>query len=258
MVAGALAALRSGLESGMTYFSVLATFLVPPLLLLVLIVWREWRFGVEERNAQIMRHGLMAVVIHVVIAVIYTTPWDNYLVATRVWWYDSELVTGITLGWVPIEEYAFFVLQTLFTGLWTLVLFRFLGERLTRPVSANTRVRSWVTGMVFALWLVSTLVLLAGGESWRYLTLILSWALLPVLLQLAFGTDILLANWRLLTLAILIPTLYLWMVDALAISSGTWTIDPRQTTGLKVGVLPIEEMLFFLMADILIAFGITL
>ena len=29
------------------------------------------------------------------IAVVYTTHWDNYLVATRVWWYDPALVSGI-------------------------------------------------------------------------------------------------------------------------------------------------------------------
>ena len=61
---------------------------------------------------------------HVLIALIWTTPWDNYLVATRVWWYDPALVTGLTLGWVPIEEYTFFVVQTLMAGLWLLAWMR--------------------------------------------------------------------------------------------------------------------------------------
>ena len=51
------------------------------------------------------------------VAVLYTTPWDNYLVATGVWWYDPHLVAGLVLGWVPIEEYTFFILQTLAMGL---------------------------------------------------------------------------------------------------------------------------------------------
>ena len=54
---------------------------------------------------------------HVLLAVVYTTPWDNYLVATGVWYYDPQLVSGIVLGWVPIEEYTFFVLQTILTSL---------------------------------------------------------------------------------------------------------------------------------------------
>ena len=59
-----------------------------------------------------------------IIALLYTTPWDNYLVATGVWWYDPALVTGLTLGWVPIEEYTFFILQTLLAGLWLAFLAR--------------------------------------------------------------------------------------------------------------------------------------
>ena len=40
--------------------------------------------------------------------------------------------------------------------------------------------------------------------------------------------------------------------------SGTWTIDPGQTTGIKLGPLPLEEMVFFLMTNLLIGFGVTL
>jgi putative membrane protein len=112
--------------------------------------------------------------------------------------------------------------------------------------------------VVAVVWVISTLFLVLGPVSGTYLTLILSWVLLPVLIQIAFGADILLANWRLLLAAILPPTLYLWLVDAIAIAGGTWTINPAQTTGLKVGPLPLEEMVFFLMTNLIIAFGVTL
>jgi putative membrane protein len=48
------------------------------------------------------------------------------------------------------------------------------------------------------------------------------------------------------------------LVDAIAIQSGTWTIDPAQTTGIKLGPLPLEEMVFFLMTNLIVAFGVTL
>jgi lycopene cyclase domain-containing protein len=60
---------------------------------------------------------LLLLVVMVVIAVIYITPWDNYLVASGVWYYDPRLVLNIILGYLPIEKYLFFVLQTLLTGL---------------------------------------------------------------------------------------------------------------------------------------------
>jgi len=58
------------------------------------------------------------------IAVVYTTPWDNYLVATRVWYYDPRLVLNIPLGYVPLEEYLFFILQSFLTGLFALYLWQ--------------------------------------------------------------------------------------------------------------------------------------
>jgi lycopene cyclase domain-containing protein len=199
----------------------------------------------------------LIVLFHVLIALIYTTPWDNYLIANNVWWYDPNLVTGVTLGWVPIEEYTFFVVQTLLTGFWILALRRYV-FRVSMPVTPSPARRGWTVSLVIILWAASTLGLLFGPVSITYLTLILSWALVPVLLQVAFGADILLGKWRLLLAAIIAPTLYLWLVDAIAIQSGTWTIDPAQTTGIKLGPLPLEEMVFFLMTNLIVAFGVTL
>jgi lycopene cyclase domain-containing protein len=53
------------------------------------------------------------------------------------------------------------------------------------------------------------------------------------------------ARWRrlLLTLVPVVVVFTTW--DVLAIRAGHWAYDPRQTTGLRLGDLPIEELLFF-------------
>jgi lycopene cyclase domain-containing protein len=248
----------------MTYFGVLAVFILPPLLLLILFVprnlWRALRTGKPLSRQDLLPYA--AVLLHVVLAVVYTTPWDNYLVATGVWTYNPDLVTGVTLGYVPVEEYTFFVLQSMLTGLLTVAMMqralpsginRLPGEELDNPP------QRWVSSLgVGAVWIASTALLFSGWVPGTYLALILSWALLPLLLQLSFGADILWHYRRGVLVSILAPTLYLWVVDALAITSGTWTIDPMQTTGLALGSLPVEEMLFFLMTNVIIVCGITL
>jgi len=241
----------------MTYFGVLGIFVVLPTLVLVALVPRDvWRW-LLKREGRVNWEPYLVLLLHVVLALVYTTPWDNYLVANRVWWYDPELVTGITLGWVPLEEYVFFIVQTLLTGLWTLALIRSF-FRSAPAFTPSKEVRRLATLVAAVIWIISTLLLVLGPVSGTYLTLILSWALLPVLIQTTFGGDILLANWRLLLTAIVPPTLYLWLVDAIAIAGGTWTIDPAQTTGIKAGPLPLEEMVFFLMTNLIIVFGVTL
>lgn len=238
----------------MTYFGVLAQFLGPPLVLLALLTWYDNRRGKPFSGAR----ALMAVALHVVIAVVYTTPWDNYLVATNVWWYDEDLVTGITLGWVPIEEYTFFVVQAVFSGLLLLALLRYVFPRYN-PIRAIPRMRYWSFGVATAIWLGSVGLLFSGWDPGTYLALELSWGLLPMMVQLIFGADILWQRRRLVFTAIFLPTLYLSILDAVAIDSGTWTIDPEQSTGLLIaGVLPVEELIFFTITNVLLVFGMTL
>ncbi len=254
----------------MTYFGILAIFLLPVLSLLLIIVPRDlWRW-IMTRQGQVDWRPYLVISAHILMALVYTTPWDNYLVATNVWWYNPRMVTNLRIGYVPIEEYTFFIVQTLLTCLWTLALMRFLFHRTVRIVPLEPdpqreseqirriRLRGWAVASIVVVWLISTGVLLAGWKPGTYLTLIISWGFFPIFIQILFGADILWAKRRLLGAAILPPTIYLWAVDALALSSGTWSIDPTQTTGFKLGVLPVEEMVFFFLTNTIIGFGVTL
>lgn len=59
--------------------------------------------------------------------------------------------------------------------------------------------------------------------------------------------------------AIVLPTLYLSVADAIAIDGGTWTINPEQSLNIFLGgVLPIEEAVFFLLTNVLVVLGLTL
>jgi lycopene cyclase domain-containing protein len=233
----------------MTYFGVLAVFLIPPLILVAVLAFLR---------GDLRRDEVLAVFAHVLIAVIYTTPWDNYLVATGVWWYEPSLVSGLRIGWVPIEEYTFFILQTLLTGFWWLRVVKALPDREAAGTEIATRIRLFLSLGIGMVWLIAILGWVAGPQSYTYLTLILSWALLPVLIQVAFGGDVLFRDWRRLMVGVLPPTLYLWLADAIAIRSGTWTISPQQTTGMMLANLPLEEMVFFFMTNLLIVNGLIL
>lgn len=240
----------------MTYLGFLVRFLVVPILALLLLNWWEHRRGKNLPAALHASSPIKMLGILVAIALIYTTPWDNYLVATGVWWYNPELVTGIVLGWVPIEEYTFFVLQPILVGLWLLWLARRLP---VRAVVNNLRVRWAAVTVTGAIWLASLILLVSGWPPGTYLALELVWALPPIILQLYFGADILVRHWRLVLLTIVPMTLYLSAADTLAIAEGTWTIDPAQSLGLMLGgQLPIEELIFFMLTTVLVTLGLTL
>ena len=246
----------------MTYFGFLFRFLfIPIFAFLVITLWDN------RKNDQIhgFRYGRAvwtAIGIHVLLAVIYTTPWDNYLVATKVWYYNPDLVTGLVIGYVPIEEYTFFVVETILAGLWWL----FLARTLTLPSPSgrggfvpNKKLIYLSTCVLVFFWFIFTYLFFLGDVKWTYLSIILFWALPAILPQLLFGADILWHYRKLVFWAIIIPGMYLSLMDIVALRDTTWSISPAQTTGvLFFGILPLEEVVFFFVTNVLITFGMTL
>ena len=94
-----------------SYGHFLLVFLVLPILGLAFVLRRH----LTARYAR-------SVLAMAAIAFVYTTPWDNAIIALGVWSYDPALVWGIVLGWVPLEEYLFFLLQPMLSGLILLAL----------------------------------------------------------------------------------------------------------------------------------------
>ncbi|MDX1994143.1 MAG: lycopene cyclase domain-containing protein [bacterium] len=244
----------------MKYFGFLVRFVVLPLLLLRFLAWRDQRRGKVLPSSMGSWSEEAVLLGHVAVAVAYTTPWDNYLVANGVWSYNPDLVTGLTLGYVPIEEYTFFVLQSLLTGSWT----HYLARRMKAEASSLTAQQTLMprlaaTAGLGILWVAGMRRLLASENKDDYLGLIVGWALPPIMFQTAFGGDILWRNRALIAASILPATAYLGVSDSLAIGSGTWQINPENTIKTEViKNLPFEELLFFLLTNVLLVFGITL
>ncbi len=236
----------------MTYLQFHLVFTLPPLLLLALLTFRAARAG------NVPRAGIVALGVHVLLALAYTTPWDNYLIARGVWGYGADRVL-FTLGWVPFEEYLFFVVQTLITGMWLLLLVRRgdAPQNTTQTVTTNGYgVR--LIGALFWLGLAAAGVLAFGTERGTYFGLIAAWAAPVLALQWGFGGDLLLRRPGRLLLAFGVPTLYLWFADRLALGAGIWWISPELSSGLVPLGLPLEEALFFLLTNLLVVFGVTL
>ncbi|MHA1944639.1 MAG: lycopene cyclase domain-containing protein [Candidatus Hodarchaeales archaeon] len=242
----------------LTYLSFLLIFIGIPLILTSLLyIWKYLKGDEIQKNT--IKKILLALLVLTVIALIYTTPWDNFLVENGVWFYDSSKVLGIIIGFVPIEEYTFFVVQTLLIGLlygWFLLKQEDKEDSLYNILS-KTRVVS-LTGLLI-IWLLAFITYIGSVEPLTYMNLILLWGILPVMIQLVYGADLLWLTKRNIIFAVSLATFYLSAVDALAIVDGIWTIRTNTSTGILIGgILPIEEFLFFLTTNILIIFGLTL
>lgn len=228
----------------MTYLGFHFLFILPPIVLL----------AVRQRSLPADRRRWLHLFAVLLIALVYTTPWDNYLVWRGVWSYGADRVIG-TIGYVPIEEYMFFILQPILTGLWLYQVIERTGAD-AHVGAGSTRAR--IGGTLFYGLAAVAGGLLLSTRPGTYMGLILAWAAPVLALQWAYAGHVVAARRRTFLLAVAVPTLYLWIVDGIAIHLGIWRIAPEYTLGLEAGPLPLEEATFFLVTNLLVVQGILL
>lgn len=198
------------------------------------------------------------------IAVVATIPWDSYLIRRKVWTYPPDVIVGPTWFSIPAEELFFFVIQTYDTTLLYLLLSKpvlhsaYLLGRLPSQQTPLKAVRN--AGQLFfaACILVGALLIWRGGQG-TYLGLILAWAGPFALFLWSLSYQFLIGlPYTSTALPILGPTLYLWIVDTIALRRGTWAIESGTKLGIHVWEsLEIEEAVFFLATNILVVFGLV-
>lgn len=233
----------------MTYLFFHLTFILPPLLLLAGTLAES-----RTADADVQARKRWAIPVISAFALSYTIPWDNYLVAKGVWDYGIDRVL-MTIGYVPIEEYLFFVLQPILTGLFLLHLLHRADQKgdAVRPRSA------WIGFLIFLILTgLGAAALLAEWDPGFYMGLILVWACPLLAAMWLYGGETYWAHRTSLIYGTLIPTLYLCIADAVAIATGVWSISSRFTLGVNLFGLPIEEATFFLVTNLLVVKGILL
>ena len=232
--------------TALTYAQFHALFLVPPLFVLSAVsLWQRPR----ERLVR-----PIAVAIITVVALVYTTPWDNLLILAGVWEYGDGTVVA-RLWAAPVEEYAFFLIQPLVGALWLHVC-SLVFDPPESAVSVSTPQR--VAGVLAAVPIGGAGALMLTTDATLYMGAILLWAAPVLALQWAVGWPYLWARRKLVAAAVAVPTLYLSAADRVAIENGVWIISPEFTTGLTVLGLPVEEGAFFFLTTVFVVQGLVL
>lgn len=91
-----------------------------------------------------------------------------------------------------------------------------------------------------------------------YLVFELAWALPVLTLQWLVGGVSLWRARRTLAMAVIFSTLYLTAADGVAISLRIWTLHSDRITGLRLGGVPVEEAIFFLLTNALVVQSVIL
>lgn len=94
--------------------------------------------------------------------------------------------------------------------------------------------------------------------NWTYLVFELCWAV-PVLgLHWALDRRRLKAHLSVLLLVVAVMTTYLSAADSVAIHAGIWRLHRDRVVGVYLGNVPIEESIFFLATNLMVAQSLIL
>ncbi len=224
----------------MTYIEFLIYFTLSPIAIL-LIILKKHIDGVFIKWTVIVS----------IIAFLATTLWDNFAVYSGIWHFPEEKTLGIKLWYVPIEEYAFFFLQTYLTALVQLAFLVLKNKKNYSSVSL---------GFLFLpfLFLSGNEILKYPFGNWNYLFHLFSWSGFFILIQFIWGRKKLIKYIPTIIVPALIMTVYFSIADSISIGNGIWDFDKSQTIGLKVFNVPLEEILFFLMTNLMITVAMIL
>ncbi|XP_053214576.1 uncharacterized protein LOC128397835 [Panonychus citri] len=186
-------------------------------------------------------------------ALIYTIPWDNYIVYHDAWSYPIDRVLGV-IGWVPYEEYAFFIIQTVLSSLWTILCMRWSVPCLHlnfNPISFNL-IRYIPCAIFLVITIIGASIGIPGTKTF-YLGSLLWW-ICPVLCFLWFGAgNYFVSQWKTVAISLIVPSIYLCWVDTFSLRQGIWHINTATSIEwFVVPELPLEEALFFTIVNFLI------
>ena len=157
----------------MTYRGFHLFFNLPLLILLGLLASSTW----DWHDTQITL-GLCGIV------VVFTSPWDNWAVKRNLWNFPSEKIL-FRIFYCPVEEYLFFLTQTIQACLLTDILrHRFIAENISKPAPHYELASALAIGWLFLFFIFQKI---PRPRSITYLWHILFWMLPVIFFQWTLG-----------------------------------------------------------------------
>jgi lycopene cyclase domain-containing protein len=234
----------SGLD--VTYLRFHLLFNLPPLALLAAL---NWPVPIAVGEAAAFGWVLLAVLV-------FTTPWDNLAAKWGIWGFPREKYS-LRIGYLPVEEYAFFMLQSVNVMLAVRALFRFFPDWQTGVEAEIGRMTLLLLGASVVPWILVAAQLRwlrkKAGPRVNY-AIHLAWFLPVVYFQWILVPPLFWGHAGLLALVTGVFGVYYTLADLVAVRGGTWFFDEEQITGVKLGgLLPWEEVAFFFLTSLLVA-----
>jgi lycopene beta-cyclase len=191
----------------------------------------------------------------VMIVMAFTSPWDNWAVKKGIWDFPPKRI-WFRIGYLPIEEYIFFVWQTLNVILsvrWFMLTFPSWRTGILTPVGP---VQGGLLLIIIIIWVSKGLRMdwrPVSERNW-YAWHLLFWFVPVIFLQWAIAGLLFWHYAPVLLGATLWWGTYYTLADWVAVRQKVWYFDRRKINSWRLAkVLPWEEIAFFYLTSLLVA-----
>lgn len=227
----------------LTYLEVNLCYLLPPTVVLCLLL-RPFISDFDKFKL-VSLTGL---------AIVYTTLWSSFMVYHKAWWYCKRAVIN-THAHVPIEEYLFFILQTIFTTLWTILCTRWTFHSLFLKRTSQFQVIRFGVIVVLALLMYVGWINAIPATKTFYMGSILCWNSLIFIILWYLSGPYVCKRWKVTLISNIVPSIYLCYVDVIIQRAHILSINEATSLGIcPIESLPLEKIAFILSTNILIVF----
>ena len=211
----------------LTYVQLQAVFMIIPMFLLIFLPRR-----LLHSSPHLHKWAWIFGSIMFVASLIQGATWDNLGAKYGIWIFDKANMIGY-IGFIPVEEYFCIVNDMLLTTLFALQVWTF---RMDHPdlCKESKSIMAWPKYLIIVIFLLLGALgwkfLIEGKEQYLFFGIVLGFFFPFFALEWAVGYKSFM-KWKLPWLASwLIPGLYMYLFDSLAVNQGIWIFDYKFTT----------------------------
>jgi lycopene cyclase domain-containing protein len=227
-----------------TYVQLQAVFMLIPMLLLIFLPRR-----LLHSSPHLHKYAWIFGSIMFVASLIQGASWDNLGAKYGIWIFDKANMIG-HIGFIPVEEYVCIVNDMLLTTLFALQVWTFRTDHL--ELCKEVKIPgAWLKYLLIVIFLVFGILgwnlLIKGEEKYLFFGIILGFFFPFFALEWAVGYDSFMRRKLLWLASWLIPGLYMYLFDSLAVNQGIWIFDYKFTTNTWIfGTINLEVFLVYI------------
>ena len=192
-----------------------------------------------------------------IVAVVFSVlTWDQELWGKGVVYVTHPSEVYGTLYSVPYEECLWCVFHTFIAGLWTLSIWD-CGKPLPKKMHSLFAARCTVAVVCLGVAFIGYSMVESGEKKLLYLGVQLMWAFPVFAVQFGLNGHMYLLFARKYVLAVIVPAVYVVVIDTWAIYRDIWDTDKTFTMGVTIFGLMFEQLLVYFLTTVLAVNGMV-